>query len=216
MNTRLLIFNLLLALTIASQAQIDTMDSPKYVQRVNRYRSDWESLIPTQFIIQNAGNMGLFSLGVGWDYGRKNQWETHLLFGYLPKYKSTRPKMTMTIKETFIPWRVTMKKGWEFEPLTTGLYLNTIFGHEFWASQPGRYPDKYYDISTKFRLNVFVGQRITLIVPNNRRKFIKSITLFYELSTCDLYIRSMTWDWKNEVHFRNIFGLSLGAKMQFF
>ena len=110
--------------------------------------------------------------------------------------------MTMTIKETFIPWRLTMKKGWEFEPLTTGLYLNTIFGHEFWASQPGRYPDKYYDIST--------------IVPNNRRKFVKSVTLFYELSTCDLYIRSMIWDWKSDVHFRNIFGLSLGAKMQFF
>ena len=220
MTMRLCVISLLLLLALPTEAQTDTTAAdtlpvaPKYERRISRYRSAWQSLIPTQFILQNAGNMGLLSLGIGWNYGRRKQWETHLLVGRMPKYKSTRGKMTMTLKETFIPWRCDIGRGWDVEPLTTGLYINTVFGHEFWKSQPNRYPDKYYEfMSTKFRLNVFLGERITKTVPNNRRKFIKSITGFYELSTCDLYIRSMIQD--SSVHLNDIVGLSLGIKLQF-
>lgn len=212
-NMRLLIFSLLLLLASPCSAQADSLDSPEYVQRIQRYHSAWQSLIPTQFIIQNAGNMGVVSLGVGWEYGRHNQWETHWLIGYIPKFKSSRGKMTMTVKETFIPWRCSLGKDWGMEPLTAGLYLNAVFGHEFWKSQPNRYPDKYYEfMSTKFRLNAFLGERFTRTVPNNRRKFIKSISAFYELSTCDLYIRAMFQD--RDVHLTDIVGLSLGLKLQ--
>ena len=220
MTMRLCVISLLLLLALPTEAQTDTTAAdtlpvaPKYERRISRYRSAWQSLIPTQFILQNAGNMGLLSLGIGWNYGRRDQWETHLLVGRMPKYRSTRGTMTMTLKETFIPWRIGIGKGWDVEPLTTGLYINTVFGHEFWKSQPNRYPDKYYEfMSTKFRLNVFLGERITKTVPNNRRKFIKSITAFYELSTCDLYIRSMIQD--SSVHLNDIVGLSLGVKLQF-
>ena len=220
MTMRLSIISLLLLLALPTEAQTDTTAAdtlpvaPKYERRISRYRLAWQSLIPTQFILQNAGNMGLLSLGIGWNYGRRDQWETHLLVGRMPKYRSTRGKMTMTLKETFIPWRIGIGKGWDVEPLTTGLYINTVFGHEFWKSQPNRYPDKYYEfMSTKFRLNVFLGERITKTVPNNRRKFIKGITAFYELSTCDLYIRSMIQD--SSVHLNDIVGLSLGVKLQF-
>ena len=220
MTMRLSIISLLLLLALPTEAQTDTTAAdtlpvaPKYERRISRYRSAWQSLIPTQFILQNAGNMGLLSLGIGWNYGRRDQWETHLLVGRMPKYRSTRGKMTMTLKETFIPWRIGIGKGWDVEPLTTGIYINTVYGHEFWKSQPNRYPDKYYEfMSTKFRLNVFLGERITKTVPNNRRKFIKSITAFYELSTCDLYIRSMIQD--SSVYLNDIVGLSLGIKLQF-
>lgn len=220
MIMRLCVISLLLLLALPTEAQTDTTAAntlpvaPKYERRISRYRSAWQSLIPTQFILQNAGNMGLLSLGIGWNYGRRDQWETHLLVGRMPKYRSTRGKMTMTLKETFIPWRIGIGKGWDVEPLTTGIYINTVYGHEFWKSQPNRYPDKYYEfMSTKFRLNVFLGERITKTVPNNRRKFIKSITAFYELSTCDLYIRSMIQD--SNVHLNDIVGLSLGVKLQF-
>ena len=220
MIMRLCVISLLLLLALPTEAQSDTTAAdtlpvaPKYERRMERYHSAWQSLIPTQFILQNAGNMGLLSLGIGWNYGHSKQWETHLLVGRMPEYRSTRGKMTMTLKETFIPWRIDIGKGWDVEPLTTGLYINTVYGHEFWKSQPNRYPDKYYEfMSTKFRLNVFLGERITKTVPNNRRKFIKSITAFYELSTCDLYIRSMIQD--NSVHLNDVVGLSLGVKLQF-
>ncbi len=185
----------------------------RYDKRIHYFRKYWATLIPTQLVVQNAGNMGLISIGLGWDYGKHRQWETHLLWGYIPKYKSTRGKLTMTLKENYIPWSTYVGKGWNLEPLSTGLYVNTVYGHEFWRSQPQRYPDKYYNaLSTKFRINVFLGQRITKMVPNNRRMFVKSVTVFYEVSTCDLYIRSMlSYD---DVKLKDILGLSLGLKFQ--
>ena len=203
----------------AVQARADTAHGgsvlTRYDRRVHRYRRRWQSLIPTQSVVQFAGNMGLLSVGVGWEYGRRKQWETHLLFGFLPKAQSDRAKTTMTLKENYIPWSLYINNGWAVEPLTVGLYLNTVFGPEFWQKQPARYPDSYYPfLSTKMRVNVFVGQRVELTLPSNRRKFVKSITAFYELSTCDLYIRALVQD--SHVRLTDIFGLSLGLKFQIF
>ncbi|MCI7361091.1 MAG: hypothetical protein SPK35_00495 [Prevotella sp.] len=184
----------------------------KYDKRVHYMRQHWASLIPTQHIMQFAGNMGLVSIGVGWDYGKRRQWETHLLIGYIPKYDSHRAKVTMTLKQNYIPWSIYLRRGWALEPLECGLYFNTVYGHEFWAKQPTKYSGGYYPFSTKFRPNIFVGQRVTKIIPNSRRKAVKSITAFYELSTCDIYF--MKFYRNGEAKFWDVFGLSLGVKFQ--
>lgn len=68
------------------------------------------------------------------------------------------------------------------EPLSCGLYFNTVFGSEFWDREPERYPDNYYPLlKTKVRTNIFIGQRMTKIIPANRRKFLKSIRCFMRL-----------------------------------
>lgn len=191
----------------------DDRELTRYERHVQRRQNLWNALIPTQIVGQYAGNMGLFSIGMGWNYGRHRQWETQLLFGYLPKFNSDRSKATMTLKENFMPWRVGIGEHFMLEPLSCGLYVNSVFGHEFWDRAPKRYPDKYYPLlTTKVRFNVFVGQRLTLKIPESRRKFVKSTTLFYEFSTCDLYIRSMVMD--REVTLWDIVGLSLGFKLQ--
>jgi len=159
----------------------------RYDRRILRYRRHWDVLMPTQSVIQTCGNMGIISLGIGWDYGKRSQWETHLLFGIVPKYDSDAVKMTITLKENFIPWRKDWGKGWQFEPLECTLYLNTVLGHDFWTKQPTKYESGYYPFSTRIRPNLGFGERFTYQVPNNRRKRIKSLTFFYELSTNDIY-----------------------------
>ena len=54
----------------------------RYDNRVHRFRRNWERIIPTHSKIQYAGNMGLLSFGTGWDYGKRNQWETDVLLGF--------------------------------------------------------------------------------------------------------------------------------------
>jgi hypothetical protein len=185
----------------------------RYDKRVLRYRKHWAALIPTQFVIHNAGNMGVVSAGVGWHYGKRKQWETYLLWGYIPKHQSTRGKVTMTLKENYIPWSIDLKRGWSIEPLSASIYLNTVYGHEFWKSQPNRYPDDYYQfMSTKFRLNIALGQQITWQIPTEKRRRHQSVTLFYELSTCDLYIRSKVLE--HSIPLKDIVGLSIGVKLQ--
>lgn len=186
----------------------------RYDNRIHRYRRYWGALIPTQTVLQTCGNMGLFSFGVGWDYGKHRQWETQLLFGYIPKYDSNNAKMTMTLKQNYIPWSVMMGHGWAFEPLECGLYFNTVFGSDFWTKQPSKYGSGYYPFSTRIRPNIFVGERFTVDVPENSRKFVKSVTFFYELSTNDIYF--MRFYRNGSAGFWDVFGLSLGIKTQLF
>ena len=185
----------------------------QYDQRAHRYRRKWLNLIPTHTKLQFAGNMGLLSVGVGWDYGKRNQWETDLLFGYLPKYGSSESKMTFTLKQNFIPWSHQVKETpFSFEPLTCGLYFNTVFGEEFWVSEPDRYPKGYYGFSSKIRIHVFMGQRLTYDISARKRSFAKQLTLFYEVSTCDLYLISAITN--KYLKPRDYLCLSFGVKMQ--
>jgi hypothetical protein len=258
------IFSIVLSLTaiqvMADSIYVSQPTESKYDLRVLHYRKHWAALIPTQFVIQNAGNMGVLSAGIGWNYGKRKaaikreesgacsdssereqarpsvkQWETDLLVGFIPKHQSTRAKVTFTLKENYIPWSINLgsivtkkdvalipadaptrslsRSHWSIEPLTASLYLNTVYGHEFWKSQPSRYPDKYYEfMSTKFRLNIALGQRVTVQIPTAKRKRAKSVSLFYEVSTCDLYIRSMFQT--SGIPLKDILGLSLGVKLQ--
>ena len=55
--------------TKIDSADISNKHYSRYDKRIHRYRKHWESLIPTHTKLQFAGNMGLLSLGTGWDYG---------------------------------------------------------------------------------------------------------------------------------------------------
>ena len=51
---------------VADTVQVaDSLELSRYERRMKRYSSVWQSLQPSQFIMQNAGNMGLLSFGLG-------------------------------------------------------------------------------------------------------------------------------------------------------
>ena len=226
MKKSLLIISIILIyatrMIAADSVYVSQTKESRYDRRIHRYRKHWAALIPMQFVIQNAGNMGAISAGIGWNYGKRKQWETDLLFGYIPKHQSSRGKLTTTLKENYIPWSINLAnifpnatdkitQQMSIEPLTASIYLNTVYGHEFWKSQPGRYPDKYYEfMSTKFRLNIALGQRVTFQIPKSKRWRSKSISLFYEISTCDLYIRAKFQD--GSIPLKDMLGMSIGIK----
>lgn len=184
----------------------------RYDQRTHRMRKNWERIIPTHSKIQFAGNMGLLSLGTGWDYGKHNQWETDVLLGFIPKYSSKRTKATMTVKQNYMPWNIDLGKRFSAEPFTCGLYLNTVFGNEFWTSEPERYPRGYYGFSSKMRIHIYMGQRLTYHIDPRRRFLAKSVTFFYEVSTCDLYLISAATN--RYLRPRDYLSLSFGLKFQ--
>lgn len=186
----------------------------KYDKRIHRYRRAWEALIPTHTKVQYAGGMGLLSWGIGWDYGKHTQWETDVLIGFIPRYSSRHFKMTMTLKQNYIPWSVDLGKSFSLEPLTTGIYFNTVFSDDFWTSEPDRYPKGYYGFSNRIRTHIFLGQRIRLDVPERYRKFSKSVTAFYEISTCDLYLVSAFTN--SYLKPNDYLRLSFGLKFQIF
>ena len=184
----------------------------RYNRRVERFYRNWNRIIPSYAKLQYAGNMGLLSFGTGWDYGKHNQWETDLFLGFLPKYSSKKAKITMTLKQNYIPWNIPLKKGFSVDPLACGLYLNTVFGDQFWVHEPDRYPKGYYGFSSKIRIHIYLGQRLTYNIPAHYRFFARGITFFYELSTCDLYLISAATN--RYLKPKDYLSLSFGLKFQ--
>ena len=112
--------------TIINNYKDDSIRNTKhtrYDDRVHRFRRNWERIIPTHSKIQYAGNMGLLSFGTGWDYGKRNQWETDVLLGFIPKYSSKKAKVTMTLKQNYMPWSINIGKGFSTEPLAPSRIL---------------------------------------------------------------------------------------------
>lgn len=185
----------------------------KYDNRIAHYHGFWNKLIPSYAKAQFAGSMGLISVGPGWEYG-KHHWETDVLWGYLPKFDSDKNKITFTLKQNYIPWKKSLNRHFSVDPLTASFYFNTILSDDYWVKEPNKYPNGYYGFSTRIRMNIALGQRVTYLIPKSKRKFIKSITAFYELGTTDFYIVSAATN--KYLKPENIIHLSLGVKAQFF
>lgn len=195
--------------------QDDARERAAYYERYTmRYRKLWSRLVPRQSVVQFAGSIGIVSFGLGWHYGKGDSWETEILLGGVPKYESDRAKVTLTLKERFVPWHLPVSSRWTVEPLTAGIFFNTIFGEDFWARQPSRYPKKYYGFPTKVRTHVFVGQRLRYRIPARHRLWNKSVSVYYELSTCDLYVASAIPN--RNVRLGDIVSLAVGLRMEIF
>ncbi len=185
----------------------------KYDNRIHRYRKGWSALIPSHVKLQYAGNMGLMSAGFGWDYGKRSQWETDIYLGFMPKYESSSAKMTFTVRQIYIPWSVQIRHGdFSIQPLTCGLYFNTVFSSKFWFRAPEHYPSGYYGFNPKVRTNIFLGQAVTYDIAKQKRFIAKQMSLFYELSTCDLYLISAATN--RYLKPKDYLSLSFGIKLQ--
>ena len=210
LNTKALLIGLCSVLSVMS---IHAEDLDRYNKRISQYQDLWTSLMPTYTKVQYAGGMGLVSCGLGWSYGKNKQWETDAFLGFIPRYSSDQSKITMTLKQNFIPWRMKLNETWTLEPLECGIYFNTVFSDEFWTQEPDRYPKGYYNFSTRLRTHIFIGQRLCFNIPDKKRFLSRSVTAFYEISTCDLYAVSA---FTNHLSPDDYLRLSFGLKFDIF
>lgn len=151
-------------------------------------------LRPRSVAVQSGGGMGAVSAGAGWIYGAKDRFETELFVGYIPRYDSSAAKVSLALKENFVPWSLHLKGNVYLRPLTASFYLTTVISKKFWVKQPDRYEKGYYVLPTKVRLNLSLGQRLEWHIPGPpappRKRRPRAISLYYELGTCDIYFLS--------------------------
>lgn len=187
----------------------DSIALARYHQRMERRMEHWNRLIPNLFTIQYAGGTGMFSVGPGWDYGSHDQWETHILIGYLPKRYHGKSYWTATLKESFLPWTLFREHLVDVKPLVVSVGINSILHGDFWSSEPDRYPEGYYGFSSRVRFHLGIGQRITLNIPEHRRYLGRELSVYYEVSTCDLYVRQKILN--GRIPFKDIITLGIGV-----
>lgn len=190
------------------------VENQRYTRYVQHSQERWMKMIPNLGTVQYAGNIGMVSLGIGWDYGKHEAWETHVLVGCLPKYNTENFSLTFTLKENYIPWHVGVTDKAVFHPACFTVFLNSIFGDEFWTEEPDRYPSGYYGFSSRVRINLGVGQRLDFNIPVHKRVHAEKVSLYYELSVCDLHLISAVPN-KN-ITLADILRLGIGLQYRFF
>lgn len=192
-------------------ARPDSLGS-EYEQRMMKRMARWQKMIPDHGKAQFAGSIGICSAGIGWTYGHSDQWETDVMIGFIPKYHSERAKITLTLKESYIPWTVGISRSrWYVQPLSCSLFLSSVLDESFWVDEPSRYPKGYYGFSTRIRANMALGQRIMYKIPEQHRRHSQCISLYYELGACDTDICTFIGD--RCIKFRDILSLSIGLKV---
>lgn len=199
--------------------------------RVERAMNQWMKVIPNIGTVQYAGNIGMASLGLGWDYGRNDRWETHVQMGLLPKMEVDRMSLTFTLRENLIPWSFGIgKRSWaeeregvtwnrraicSFEPAVFSIFMNTIFNDEFWVKEPEKYNGgDYYRFSSKVRTHIGLGSRLSLNIPRDRQRHFERISLYYEISSYDLAIISAVPN--KTITLDDILCLGFGLQYKFF
>lgn len=232
MSMRLWIISLLFCFSMTAVAQTDSLATKndsllssheqemlqkieRYEKRLQRYEGFFHSLTPDFIRVQYAGSIGLVNVGSGWAYGKHQQHETDVMLGFVPKYDKESPFFTFTLRQTYVPW--TKPLGGELfsvQPLSCGIFLNSVLDSEYWTREPDRYPNaSYYRFSSKVRVHLFVGQRYTLNIPEHKRYLSQKVSAVWELSTCDLYLVSKAIN--KTLPFWQTLSLSFGLKYDF-
>ncbi len=181
----------------------------KYERRLQRREEFWHKLIPEMVSVQYAGGIGMISAGFGWAYGCGDRWETHLMLGFLPKRYNYHHYWTFTLREYFNPWKIRFKQHWQVTPLSVNLSINSLLHSDFWMKEPSRYPDGYYGFSSRIRFHLGLGQRISFLIPREKRFMSRKVSLYYEVSTCDLYLRQKFLN--SSIPLKDIITLGIGA-----
>lgn len=199
----------------ADSTLIEHLVNVRYQERLNHIRQRWMQLIPQIGDVQYAGNIGLVSVGIGWDYGHHDRWETHVMMSYLPQWHADSYDYTFTLKQNYIPWCVCSGRDFMINPVYGTIFMNSIFDREFWGREPEKYNGgHYYRFSSKIRTHIGIGGRISYYIPEQRRMLSRRASFYYELTTYDLAIISSIPNKK--ISLGDILCLGFGVQYKFF
>ena len=170
--------------------------------------SDKAWYIPDYVKTQFAGNIGLFSIGFGYQF-HNNRIHSELLYGYVPASISKAEKIhTITLKNTFSILNKEIKLI-TLSPIT-GFTASFETGNNSFLKLPDKYPKGYYSTNA-FHFTFFIGAKVHKNFINS--KIIKGADLYYELGSVDTYIWYKILS--SEVKINQIFSSAIGINLYF-
>ena len=164
--------------------------------------------IPDYVKTQFAGNIGLLSVGFGYQF-MNNHLYSELLYGYVPISISKAEQIhTITIKNTFSV--ITKKINTIALSPITGFTSSFETGNNSFLILPDKYPKGYYGTNA-LHFTFFIGSSIHKDFIN--LKIIKGADLYFELGTVDTYLwYAIT---SKEVKVNKIFSSAIGINLYF-
>lgn len=162
--------------------------------------------VPDYVKVQYAGNIGLFSVGAGYDLF-SDLVSTELLYGYVPESVSEAKEIhTITLKNTFPLYT----KHWD--AFSASAISGFTFSYETGNNSQLKYPDKYpegYYFTNAFHMTFFGG--INLHKEIEASKMLTGIDFYIEFGTLETYLFYKVTS--NEVGLDDVFSTAIGINL---
>jgi hypothetical protein len=159
-----------------------------------------EKILPDHAVIQYAGNIGFLSAGIGYE-SKNRKFNGEVLYGYLPESIGGIQIHSVTGKISWLPLN-RLYNDFSVDYIIAGLYLNYVFGNQYFAFSPSYYPFHYYDFPTALSAGISIGQQV-----NKGR-----LSFYYELGTTDKELVSYLGNVRS-VEFSDILSLGIGLRI---
>ncbi|PQJ73379.1 hypothetical protein [Polaribacter butkevichii] len=165
--------------------------------------------VPDYVKAQFAGNIGLFSVGAGYQLFDKVLY-SELLYGFVPKSASKADDIHLiTIKNTFPLFRKKIGDNLTLTPIA-GIATTLDIGTTSFTTLPKKYPEGYY-VPTAIHFTLFGG--VMLHKDFKKPKLFKGVDFYAELGTVETYL------WyalaTKEVDLVDVFSTSIGVNFYF-
>lgn len=165
--------------------------------------------VPDYVKAQFAGNIGLFSVGAGYQLFDKVLY-SELLYGFVPESASRADNIHLiTIKNTFPLYRKVIGENLTITPIA-GFTTTLDIGTNSFTTLPSIYPEGYY-VPTAVHFTLFGGAMVHK--DFKKPKFFKGVDFYVEFGTVETYL------WyafaTKEVDLVDVFSLDLGVNFYF-
>lgn len=180
-------------------------------QKTYAQRSVLKFLTPDYAELQYAGSIGYMSTGIGYQLGKE---KTTLSFhyGYVPELKGGELHIA-AVKFQYKPFAIRIKDKLTFYPINPGVFLSYTFGKQFGLSfDDDQYTKGYYFWSPALREHISLSSELKIM--GDKSSTIKSISLYTEANTNDLYMISW-FENRTTTPIQEIFHLGFGVRMYF-
>ncbi|WP_432714039.1 hypothetical protein [Pedobacter sp.] len=172
-----------------------------------------EILVPKDIVIQHAGSIGFFSVGIGYPVFKNKRGSLDFNYGYVPESRGGQLHI-LSAKFAYRPFKIQLAEGVSLFPVNPGAFFTYHFGKQFdfyWDKDT--YEDGYYWWSTALRPHLSLSTEVKLdALKVFKTSKIKGISLYSEFNTNELYLTSY---YKNagSISLADIFKLGVGIRV---
>lgn len=193
---KLLIFSLILFMSSASVIAQVKARSP---------------LLPDHVSLQYAGSIGYMSLGMGYHLFKEKA-SLSLHYGYVPEVKGGELHIA-AVKFEYKPFAIKLGNKLILHPINPTVFASYTFAeHLGFKFNRDQYPKGYYFWSPSLREHLALNTELKILGDPGSQ--IKSISLFAEANTNDLYLISW-FENRTSTPIRDIFHMGFGVRMNF-
>jgi hypothetical protein len=196
----------IILLTFLFFTNITAQDSTYVKGKTKAKEKAW--YIPDYVKMQFAGNLGLLSVGAGYEV-INNVLYSELLYGFVPKSISNAESIHLiSIKNTF-PIFTKQIGDFTLSPIA-GFTTSVETGNNSFLTLPDKYPKGYY-FPSAIHFTLFVGAQVHKEFKN--QKIFKGADLYLEVGTVETYLFFALST--KEVTFNDVFSSAIGINFYF-